>query len=426
MHDQMESDPESFDQVWENLWRTHGFCPSNTESQAERDKWRSLYENCSNENRSLVRETLRMHVSSYKNQQNDYKKKIAEMADDCKKEVRKYKNQQNDYKKKIAEMADDCKKEVRKYKNQQNDYKKKIAAMADDCKKEVAAMADDCKKEVQKYTIEGLLVDQHEFPCTKKGGTVSGAHSSYNYDRAMASQSKQFVNKPIDPELLPDRTKRRHSIMLCKFDGGMQTFGSEADIQSYVRSALEDAVTVVQGLIDGNGDGENNLLTIRAEASMFSNRPDLIAVSYERFHGMPLFAVEVKQPWKGKINDRIWGQVHDYGEFMRLQGHYNPFVVLSSLNESYLVWNANDVSCDRVAKENHNRFTKATFAQIWKSLHSQRLVNTPSPRGVEDPKESMPRTDKSLDRNLFHSESTTSKDLVCLLVNGLICSLTNF
>ena len=234
----MESDPQSFDEALDNLFREQNFRPSNTDSwQAEREKWRSLYERCcASGNRLVATKMLEMLVSY-------------------------------------------------------------MIPMADDCKKKIAKIKDDCKKEVRKYTIEGLLVNQHEFPFTKKGGTLSGAHSSSNYDRAMASQSRQFVNKPINPELLPDRTKRRHSSMLCKFDGGMQTFGSEADIQSYVRSALEDAVTVVQGLIDGNGDGENNLLTIRAEASMFSNRPDLIArktlypVRYEKNSFLPSWYV---------------------------------------------------------------------------------------------------------------------------------------
>ena len=364
----MESDPQSFDEALDNLFREQNFRPSNTDSwQAEREKWRSLYERCcASGNRLVATKMLEILVSN------------------------------------MIPMADDC--------------KKKIAKIKDDCKKKIAKMKDDCKKEVRKYTIEGLLVDQHEFPFTKKGGTLSGAHSSSNYNRAMASQSEQFVNRPIDPELLPERTKRRHSIMLCKFYGGRNnTFGNEADVRSYVRSALEDAVTIVQGLIDGNGDGENNLLTIRAEASMFTNRPDLIAVSSERFDGMPLFVVEVKQPWKGKINDRIWGQVHDYGEFMRWQGHNNPFVVLSSFNQTYLVWNANDDSCNRMANEKDKRFSEETLTQIRKSP-SSKTTNTQLKRG----------RGRRLDRKLSHSELAKLEDLVCLLVNGLICSLANF
>ena len=106
---------------------------------------------------------------------------------------------------------------------------------------------------------------------TKKSGTLSGAYVPSGREKCTASPSVDYRNKDI-----PRMFVYRCQMLPAK----PKTF------QLRVRIALNDYVR-----------NYKKWLEIRAEASIFSNKPDILVVAFAGFLGQPLLAVEVKQPW---------------------------------------------------------------------------------------------------------------------------------
>ena len=180
---------------------------------------------------------------------------------------------------------------------------------------------DEKNKKILSMTIEGLLRSPPVMEVEKKGGTLSGAHVPPGRTKCTASRSQEFRNEEIPINLLPQRTRETPSVLLATFSeqNGSEhkltrTFGSEADIRHLVRIALIDSVRIVEGLLNSGTEDDKDLLDERAEASMFSNKPDILVVSFAGLLGPPLFAVEVTEPWGSnsqEIDPEIWDKVYD-------------------------------------------------------------------------------------------------------------------
>jgi hypothetical protein len=114
---------------------------------------------------------------------------------------------------------------------------------------------------------------------------------------------------------------------------GEVVYQSEADISMYIKFALHDAIKMVSFI-----QNISKPLGIRHQQSIFSQRPDHVVV-YDVESNVPIIAVEDKKPALPTIFTRnTAGQVLDYAVSMRSFGHQAPFVVLSSLKQTFVTW----------------------------------------------------------------------------------------
>jgi hypothetical protein len=117
-------------------------------------------------------------------------------------------------------------------------------------------------------------------------------------------------------------------------------YNSEADVATLVNEVLLDAIAILKLL--GIECGIIGDLAVFQERSLFSGRPDILAVRAST-HQLPLLVVEVKKPVKiGDLCDqeKALGQAFDYGEILSACGHPLPLVVLTSLEDSCVCWNS--------------------------------------------------------------------------------------
>jgi hypothetical protein len=123
--------------------------------------------------------------------------------------------------------------------------------------------------------------------------------------------------------------------------GNEQTlsWGSESDIQGYVKLVIRDVITAA-GL-----EGEVSCMN---ELCIFRIRPDIWIVIKE---GFPIGVLEVKKPDKKIMeNERLHGQIFDY--MIRLRNFYGQkhvFGIVSTYEEWRIYWLAND-DCNDAAE----------------------------------------------------------------------------
>ena len=289
--------------------------------------------------------------------------------------------------------------------------------------KTIAAKDKTMDKFIARVTIGGLLQNRDNFNIDKSAGTLSNSHVDRKRLPASAEEDYSFLLQDIQSSLPPDVLDLPSGLLALfstfpRKEEFRKSYGSEADVQHSVQSALDDAVKIANGWF-----GEQ-LLETRQEAGLFSNRPDHSIICLQLFHSTPICAVETKQPDDGNsvIHENIWGQVFDYGSFLRVLGHPSPFVVLSTFRKSYLAWDKTVTACNE-AKSEDNRFSEDLKRRL-KSLTSDdplRATETPSPL-KEQGMTQQPSADEG-GRKLSYSGPHESKDLVKLLVNAIFCSI---
>ena len=184
--------------------------------------------------------------------------------------------------------------------------------------KDKAIAAKD--KVIAMVTIGGLLENRDNFTIDKSAGTLSNSHVDWKRSPASAEEDYSFLLQDIRSSLPPDVLNLPSGLLALfstfpRKEKFRKSYGSEADVQHSVQSALDDAVKIVNGWF-----GEE-LLETRQEAGLLSNRPDHSIVCLQLFHSTPIWAVETKQPDDGNsvIHENIWGQVFDYGSFLRAE-----------------------------------------------------------------------------------------------------------
>ena len=241
--------------------------------------------------------------------------------------------------------------------------------------KELAEQNKDDRAIAAKYkviamvTIGGLWQNRDNFNIDKSAGTLSNSHVDRKRLPASAEEDYSFLLQDIRSSLPPDVLDLPSGLLALfstfpRKEEFRKSYGSEADVQHIVQSTLDDTVKIANGWF-----GEE-LLETRQEAGLFSNRPDHTIVCLQRFHSTPICAVETKQPDDGNsvIHENMWGQVFDYGSFLRVLGHPSPFVVLSTFRNAYLAWGKTVTACNE-AKSEDNRFSEDLKRRL-KSLTS--------------------------------------------------------
>jgi hypothetical protein len=197
-----------------------------------------------------------------------------------------------------------------------------------------------------------LALKEDQFQLLRAGNEFSHVKGKHKIATAI---EKTFKIVEIDGEKMPlDSTSR---ILLNLMDQVMDQeacdrpwkfnqlrYNSEADVATYVKDILLDAIAILKLVHTANivnlGD-----LAVFQERSSFSGRPDILAVRAST-HRLPLLVVEVKKPVVNTDTEKLCdkqrglGQAFDYGESHRASGHPLPVVVLTSLEESCVCWNS--------------------------------------------------------------------------------------
>jgi hypothetical protein len=121
--------------------------------------------------------------------------------------------------------------------------------------------------------------------------------------------------------------------------GGLESWGSESDIQGFVKIVLTDAIFAV---------GLKNRLHCFNELSVFSIRPDIWIVVNNR--GVPVGVCEVKTPGSSIMeSDIIHGQIFDYMLQLRsFHGLKHVFGIVSTYKQWRIYW-LNDKNCRNAA-----------------------------------------------------------------------------
>jgi hypothetical protein len=203
------------------------------------------------------------------------------------------------------------------------------------------------------------------------------------------------------------------------------TYSNKADVARLVDLALEDAVCAFQR-IACSSSGNPLQLAIRHEASLFSNKHDLLVV-YESVSRAPVLVVEVEKS-HNKLGESqsVWGQIHDYLHASAAFGGTHPFAVLTSFAETWVSWTKNDES-DITANDVQNRFNGFNLAT------EEGVPVTPSPPKLVDignnrqDTKSQVNASAPLDRVVCKSSVMfESNQLVLVLCNAIACGLKNF
>ena len=278
-------------------------------------------------------------------------------------------------------------------------------------------------KFIARGTIGGLLENRDNFYIDKSAGTLSNSHVDRKRLPASAEEDYSFLLQDIRSRLPPDVLNLPSGLLALfstfpRKEEFRKSFGSEADVQHIVQSVLDDAVKIANGWF-----GEE-LLETRQEAGLFSNRPDHTIVCLTLFHSTPICAVETKQPDDDNsvIHENMWGQVFDYGSFLRVLGHPSPFVVLSTFRNSYLAWDKTVTACIE-AKSEDNRFSEDLKRRLISLTSDDPLRATETPSPLEELGVTQQPSGDEGGRELSYSGPHESKDLVKLLVNAIFCSI---
>jgi hypothetical protein len=185
-------------------------------------------------------------------------------------------------------------------------------------------------------------------------------------------------------------------ILWQKYEQQGMPWGSESDIQGYVKDALGDAITAA-GLERGSVDCRNEL-------GIFDVRPDIWIVRENR---MPIGVVEVKKP-NPKImqSEHVHGQIYDY--MLRLRSFFglqNVFGIVATY-ESWRVYWLPSGNTDDVANATSLCTTTTTTTTTTTATTTTDTTNTAVPSDSDEEKH--PNDDTLTKTNTSVSASTTA------------------
>jgi hypothetical protein len=183
-------------------------------------------------------------------------------------------------------------------------------------------------------------------------------------------------------------------------------------------------------------------LNFRHEQSIFSQRPDHVVV-YDVEFNLPIIAVEDKKPAPNILTRNTAGQVFDYAVSMQAFGHKAPFVVLTSLKQTFVTWL--DESLPRALAAGHGRIkavsTNGSSPSVERAASAlDQADETPSPPNIIN-EDSSPKVQILLKRQarsgsqqfifeanavrkLCHSTSEyNSSQLTRVLYSVIVCGL---
>jgi hypothetical protein len=200
------------------------------------------------------------------------------------------------------------------------------------------------------------------------------SHTTSNSHLPASATRKDFILE--EPELTEEMAGR-NSLLMTQLDNdkSVVSYQSEADISMYIKLALGDAITMVSLM-------QKIQLRSRHEQSIFSQRPDHVVV-YDFESNLPIIAVEGKKPAPGGIwTKNTAGQVFDYAVSMHAFGHQAPFVVLSSVEQTFVTWL--DESLSRTLAEGSERIKAVSTKESSPSMEMaanalNQADETPSP-----------------------------------------------
>ena len=256
---------------------------------------------------------------------------------------------------------------------------------------------------------------------------VKGAH------KVATATEKPFKLFDLEVEKVPLDSSSRLLLSLieqdcdCPLKFNPLPYTCEADIAMLVNDVLLDAIAILKRVEIDIVD-----LTVFRERSLFSGRPDILAVRTSK-HRLPLLVIEVKKPvLAGSLFDKekSFGQAFDYEESLRARGHPLPLVVLTSLEESCVCWNSENTGATALYEEGLTTTTcpstpqqkkessTSTFASSPPSMLSP-FLHVPSVSHNEDDESGLwfkPATQRKLNR----SKDFRAHELVHVLCTALL------
>ena len=279
----------------------------------------------------------------------------------------------------------------------------------------------------EKISLYRLIRNYPEFMQLKCKGTKSSYIGSSQHAKAKSQFLFTQLGQLDDDD---DLLKSNLSSLLLHFDGKEQSYYTEADISSYVRCAIGDAIKLVF-------KKTNRQLYAHRDYSLWSDRPDHFVLR-ERITNDIILVIEDKKPWKahesGDVPTRVQGQMFDYLMNLKCLGHSCPFAVLTTFNSSWMFCQNNETSID-LAGSTHNSIPYASPSPSQSTATYSTSTSTLSPLKVNhhvrrDAINGTESTYSHLDPNtedaiLLCSQEFQSKDLVPLLYKAILCGLEN-
>ena len=266
--------------------------------------------------------------------------------------------------------------------------------------------------------LDKELVDlRNKFHLVKGVGATDSSHLYPHHTPAeIDTEDSDFVVDPLSFLQHGTNDFRLKSSFILSEEQWPLTYLKERCVQGYVSLVLCDAVKYINWVIRSLWKkewGTKPLLRSRAEASIFSNRPDFMVV-YDETNSYTILPVEVKKPHKDVFtSSKVCGQMYDYVKTGHLMFGRYTFGVLTTFNESKVLWKSGTSCDDQVEKE--ERLSKANLENLVnKILCSENVSAVSSRQSTEIPAQSpasidldAPETKQSPDSP--GPENTTSK-----------------
>jgi hypothetical protein len=254
-----------------------------------------------------------------------------------KKETKAWKKETKAWKKETKAS----KKEAKASKKEAKASKKEAKASKKEAKaaKQVAEAAERLRKNTSMESL--MAVPEGRFELAKIGGPQYSnvAKKSHRQARTEPKQvdllvpTQTAVETPIVSKLLQLFVDQKH-VGTPELRFNLRTYYSEADITTFVRAALDDAIN----LVTEEHPLECKNLRTMMERSLFGCRADMMAIRDDDQNGF--LAVEVKQPLQmGKVltdYPLAIGHGFDQAHAMDAFGQGNGLVLMTTFDESRL------------------------------------------------------------------------------------------
>ena len=292
------------------------------------------------------------------------------------------------------------------------------------------------KEQLFKQSLKALVFGNFSLELTGHGSTSSHTGRTVKHlDAEMTEQATQlapfegakFTERITGEDWMTASSLLRHFSGLQKHGACKPSYSNEADISSYVSSALQDAVYLASAVA-------GKRFYLRNEMSFFSQRPDhLVVVDPET--GVPLIAVEDKKPFSRKLADEKWvlGQLFDYAVAMKAFGHATPFLILTTFQKSSMLWLCDSDSND--IANNVESILEDRFGQVLlpdgPSASGQTTKKTPSPPDLkqepwkhcdeEEQQAGFQAASSRGERQLMGTREYDSTHLVPLMFTAILC-----
>ena len=315
-------------------------------------------------------------------------------------------------------------------------------------------------KNVKPTMISKLLqshhcTDQNErqlFQIRRAPGATSSSHIATTHDGAGHSPGVFEVDELtyLTSEDGDEFGNRASSLLVLMSNCGRRwmTYINEAEVQSYIGRVLEDAVAYVNWALSKTNNTFSRLEK-RSEASIFSNKPDHLVVCDSQGSLLPVMFTEAKNPHNSVFESTtVNGQIFDYMMTGRLMTGRPNFGVVSTFNQSKVVWTDHH-GCDDVAST-AERLKQCNLLQTCKEFIATKgrvpsnalsiaqppvlermttpatLVaeqpSTESPPEMVDERHTMGGDD--LNRNVKQSETYEGHQLFTLFCNAIVASMS--